>query len=188
MKLTMCCLILVAAAESALGQPNQGLMPRPEHMRAVIPILSVQQTPYASAAEARYGHQLTIDSENRSDFISCKKIAVKTENGLTQVKKTCRFRGPRFRIQGPTSTFASVTWVVRAAADRYGGPILGSGSAPILQNFGSASFWIEFDFLDTLSPPVPTTYWVVLETVDATTGQAGRRSNWVRVGFMPLNP
>ena len=154
-------LLLLAAGDLAVGQEptNQLLRDTRQHDRVLVPVLEVREF---SGEFERWGREMTVKAP----------------------------KAEVFRWSTPVSGTASATWSVLDGAPGSGSAVVGSGSAGSAPQAGSvAVFRIDFRKFFPAGPPAGgTTYWVVVEPVDAA-GQVGPESMPVQVNYAaPVDP
>jgi len=148
-------LLLLAAGDLAVGQEptNQLLRETRLHERVLSPVLEVREF---SGEFERWGREMTVNAP----------------------------KAEVFRWSTPASGTASATWAVLDGPPGSGAAVVGSGSAGSAPRAGSVTvFRIDFrKFFPSTPPAGGTTYWVVLEPVDAA-GQAGPQSMPVQLTY-----
>jgi hypothetical protein len=148
-------LLLLAAGDLVVGQEptNQLLRDTRQHDRVLVPVLEVREF---SGEFERWGREMTVDAP----------------------------KAEVFRWSTPVSGTASATWTLLDGPPGSGAAVVGSGSAGSAPREGSVTvFRIDFrKFFPSGLPAGGTTYWVVLEPVDAV-GQAGSMSMPVQVTY-----
>jgi len=152
------CLTILAVLHFAVPQSspaqeptNQLLRDTRQHDRVLVPVLEVREF---SGEFERWGREMTVNAP----------------------------KAEVFRWSTPVSGTASARWSVLDGPPGSGAAVVGSGSAGSAPQAGSVTvFRIDFRKLVPSGPPAGgTTYWVVVEPVDAA-GQAGSESMPVQV-------
>lgn len=148
-------LLLLAAGDLIVAQEptNQLLRDTRQHDRVLVPVLEVREF---SGEFERWGREMTVNAP----------------------------KAEVFRWSTPVSGTASATWTLLDGPPGSGAAVVGSGSAGSAPREGSVTvFRIDFrKFFPSGLPAGGTTYWVVLEPVDAA-GQAGPASLPVQVTY-----
>ena len=148
-------LLLIAAGDLAVGQEptNQLLRETRYHERVLSPVLEVREF---SGEFERWGRDMTVNAP----------------------------KAEVFRWSTPASGTASARWSVLDGPPGSDAAVVGSGSAGSAPRAGSVTvFRIDFRKFFPSGPPAEgTTYWVVLEPVDAA-GQAGPQSMPVQLTY-----